>query len=91
MKMYIAGKWRDTQDKIKVLNPFDGSVVDTVPTAGPHEADQALESATRGARIMANLPAYERYRILMKAAALLRERQEDFAGLIALEAGKVLR
>ena len=91
MKMYIAGKWINTQDKIKVLNPFDGSVVDTVPTAGPHEVDQALESATRGARVMADLPAYERYRILMKAATLLRERQEDFAGLIALEAGKVLR
>ncbi len=91
MKMYIAGKWMDTQDKIKVLNPFDGSVVDTVSTAGPYEVDQALESATEGAKIMAALPAYERYRILMKGAALLRERQEDFAGLIALEAGKVLR
>ena len=91
MKMYIAGKWMDSQDTIEVLNPFDGSVVDTVPNGGPQEVDQALESATRGARTMADLPAYERYRILMKAAALLRERQEDFAGLIALEAGKILR
>ncbi len=61
MRMYIAGQWTEGQDTIEVLNPFDGSLVDTVPHAGPKEVDQALESATRGARIMAELPAYERY------------------------------
>jgi len=90
MRMYIAGQWTEGQDPIEVLNPFDGSLVDTVPHAGPKEVDQALESATRGARLMADLPAYERYSILMKTAGLLRENQEDFARLISLEAGKVL-
>ena len=47
MKMYIAGQWTETQDKIQVLNPFDGSLVDTVPSAGPQEVEQALESATK--------------------------------------------
>jgi glyceraldehyde-3-phosphate dehydrogenase (NADP+) len=89
--MYIAGRWLETNDKIEVLNPFDGSVVDTVPNAGPKEVELALASAARGAGVMAALPGYERYRILMNAAELLRERQEDFARLIALEAGKVLR
>ena len=90
MRMYIAGQWTEGQDTIEVLNPFDGSLVDTVPHAGPKEVDQALESATRGARLMAELPAYERYSILTKTAGLLRENQEDFARLISLEAGKVL-
>ena len=90
MRMYIAGQWTEGQDPIEVLNPFDGSLVDTVPHAGPKEVDQALESATRGARIMAELPAYVRYSILTKTAGLLRENQEDFARLISLEAGKVL-
>jgi glyceraldehyde-3-phosphate dehydrogenase (NADP+) len=52
--------------------------------------DQALESATRGARIMAELPAYERYSILTKTAGLLRENQEDLARLISKESGKAL-
>jgi glyceraldehyde-3-phosphate dehydrogenase (NADP+) len=90
MKMYIAGKWLDTADKIEVLNPFDGSAVDTVPDAGPQEVDQAIESATRGALIMAELPAFERHQILRKTAELLREHQEDFARLISLESGKAL-
>jgi glyceraldehyde-3-phosphate dehydrogenase (NADP+) len=88
--MYIAGQWTEAQDTIEVLNPFDGSLVDTVPHAGPKEVDQALESATRGARIMAELPAYERYSTLMKTAGLLRENQEDFARLISRESGKAL-
>ena len=90
MQMYIAGQWTEGQDTIEVLNPFDGSLVDTVPHAGPKEVDQALESATRGARIMAKLPAYERYSILTKTAGLLRENQEDFARLISKESGKAL-
>jgi len=91
MKMYIAGQWIETQDKIQVLNPFDGSLVDTVPSADPQEVELALASATRGADLMAEMPGYERYEILMKAAELLRERQEDFARLICRESGKVLR
>ena len=31
MKMYIAGRWIDTEEKSEVLNPFNGEVVDTVP------------------------------------------------------------
>ncbi len=91
MRMYIAGQWTEAQDTIEVLNPFDGSLVDTVPHASPKEVDQALESATRGARIMAELPAYERYGILTKTAGLLRENQEDCARLISKESGKALR
>ena len=71
MKMYIAGEWIDTEEKIEVLNPYNGEVVDTVPNAAPQEVEKALASATRGAQVMAELPAYQRFTILMKAAGLL--------------------
>ena len=29
MKMYIAGAWTNGQSSMDVLNPYDGSVVDT--------------------------------------------------------------
>jgi len=90
MKMYIAGEWIDTAEKIEVLNPYNGEVVDTVPSAAPQEVEKALESATRGAQVMAELPAYQRFSILMKAAGLLMERQEEFARLISQESGKAL-
>jgi len=90
MKMFIAGEWIDTAEKIEVFNPYNGEVVDTVPNASPQEVEKALESAARGAQVMAELPAYQRFSILMKAADLLMERQEEFARLISQESGKAL-
>lgn len=90
MRMYAAGEWIDKDRKIEVLNPYDGSVVDTVPRADLEDVDRALESAVRGAKVMAKLPGYDRYRILKKAAELLEARAEEFARTITLEEGKVL-
>lgn len=90
MKMFIAAEWLDTEEKIEVLNPYNEEVVDTVPNAAPQEVEKALESANKGAQIMADLPAYQRFSILMKAAGLLLERQEEFARLISQESGKAL-
>jgi glyceraldehyde-3-phosphate dehydrogenase (NADP+) len=90
MKMYVAGKWVDGAEAMNVTNPFDGSVIDTVPRAGAPEVDQALASAVRGAQAMVALPAYERYRILDKAARLMESRLEDLARTITLEEGKAI-
>jgi acyl-CoA reductase-like NAD-dependent aldehyde dehydrogenase len=90
MKMYVAGQWADKPKKIEVTNPFDGSVVDTVPQADKGDVDRALESATRGAKVMARLPGYERYKILKKAAEILEARVEEFGRTITLEEGKII-
>jgi glyceraldehyde-3-phosphate dehydrogenase (NADP+) len=90
MKMYIGGAWVDTSKKTEVLNPFDGSVVDVVPQAGPADVERAIASAVRGAAVMGELPAHERYRILHRAAELMEERLEDLGRTITLEEGKII-
>lgn len=90
MKMYIAGEWVDKDRKIDVVNPYDGSVIDTVPSADPEDVDAAIASAQRGAREMARLTAYERYKLLMRAVEIMEERKEDLARTITLEEGKVI-
>src|SRR5574337_590617 len=90
MRMYVAGQWVDTAKKIDVLNPYDGTVVDTVPCAESGDIEKAMESAVRGARTMARLPGYDRYRILKTAAELIEARSEEFARTITLEEGKSL-
>jgi len=90
MKMYIGAEWIMAADTIAVHNPFDGSLVDTVPSAGAAEVEAALASATRGAGVMAALTARERARVLHKTAQLLAARKEDFARLITRESGKVI-
>ena len=47
MKMYIGGQWVDKTDTIDVLNPFDGSVIDTIPKGDASDVDTAIASAER--------------------------------------------
>jgi glyceraldehyde-3-phosphate dehydrogenase (NADP+) len=90
MKMFIRGEWKDKSEKIDVRNPYDGSVVDTVPRGNASDVDEALRGAAEGAAIMQAMPALERSRILRRASELLLERQEEMARTISLEEGKVL-
>ena len=90
MKMHIGGQWVDKSEKIEVLHPFDGSVVDTIPRGDAADVELALATAERGAKVMASLTGYERYEILHKAAHLMEERNEDLARTITLEEGKII-
>jgi acyl-CoA reductase-like NAD-dependent aldehyde dehydrogenase len=90
MRMYVAGQWIDKPQTIPVENPYDRSVIDTVPRADRGDVERALESAVRGARVMAKLSGYDRHRILHKAAELIAARQEELGRLISTEEGKIL-
>ncbi|MBT4100269.1 MAG: aldehyde dehydrogenase family protein [Gemmatimonadetes bacterium] len=90
MKMFIGGEWTDRDDKLDVLNPFDGSVVDTVPKATPEDVARAVATAEQGAAIMRDMPAYERYQILHRASRIMEERLDDLGRTITLEEGKIL-
>jgi acyl-CoA reductase-like NAD-dependent aldehyde dehydrogenase len=90
MKMYVAGQWIAKPQTIDVLNPYDNSVIDTVPRADKADVDRALASAVRGAQVMARLPGYERWKILKKAAELIAARNEELGQLISTEEGKVI-
>ena len=90
MKMYINGKWTEGEQSTPVFNPYDQTVVDTVPRATAAEVAEAITSAERGAKVMAATTAYERYAILRRAADLMEERLEDLARTITLEEGKII-
>ncbi len=90
MRMFVAGEWLDRSEKISVLDPYNGNVIDTVPRARIEDVDRALAAALEGARIMRKLSGYERYLILSRAAELIELRSEDLARTITLEEGKVI-
>jgi len=90
MKMYVGTEWVDKRTVIPVINPYDGSQVDTVPKADGDDIERALATAVRGARAMRKLTGYDRYRILRKAADLMTQRSEDLARTITLEEGKII-
>jgi glyceraldehyde-3-phosphate dehydrogenase (NADP+) len=90
MKNFIAGSWIDKPKKIEVRNPFDNSVIDSVPKADAADLEKALAFAERGAKAMAKLSSYERWKILRKAADLMAERNEELGQVISQEEGKII-
>ena len=90
MKNFVAGEWIDKARKIEVRNPFDHSVIETVPKADPADLEKALKFAASGARVMAKLSSYERWKILRKAADLMAARNEELGQTISKEEGKVI-
>jgi acyl-CoA reductase-like NAD-dependent aldehyde dehydrogenase len=90
MKMFVAGQWVDRAQRSEVRNPYDGTVIDTVPKATPADVEHALAGAVEGARLMRRMAGYERYKILNRASRLMAERQEKLGRLISTEEGKIL-
>src|SRR5262245_1852342 len=90
MRIFYAGQWRDRDQKIEVRNPYDGSVVDTVPQATVTDVDAAIAAAVEGAAVMRKLPPYERFQILRRAADAMFARKDELGRLISLEEGKTL-
>ncbi|HEY3473402.1 MAG TPA: aldehyde dehydrogenase family protein [Anaerolineales bacterium] len=90
-KLLINGEWKGDGDSLEVKNKYDGSIVGVLPTASRDDLDRAIDAAERAEDTMADLPAYKRAEILLKTAALLRERFDDMAKTIAAEAGKALK
>ncbi|MCK5651360.1 MAG: aldehyde dehydrogenase family protein, partial [Gemmatimonadetes bacterium] len=91
MKMLINGEWVDRPDKIDVLDPFSGEVVDTVPRGTADDAEIAVTGALEGFQVSRGLSTGERAAILRRTAAIVEERQEEFALLIAREGSKTIR
>jgi acyl-CoA reductase-like NAD-dependent aldehyde dehydrogenase len=84
MKMHVGTGWIDKPESINVINPFDGSVVDTVPKSDLKDVETAIATARHGAKIMAQLTAYDRYRLLSGRRAFGRTVgrvcPDDYAG-----------
>ncbi len=90
MRMYVAGQWIDKPQTIPVENPYDRSVIDTIPRADRGDVERALESAARGAKVMAKLSGYDRSKVLHKAAQIMAARQEELGRTISTEEGKII-
>ncbi|OOO27761.1 aldehyde dehydrogenase [Agrobacterium salinitolerans] len=77
-------------DEIVVRNPFNGSVVGTVPSSDASCVSSLIDRAHRGAQAAKALPRHKRAAILERAAACIEAAHEEFALLIVNEAGKTI-
>lgn len=88
--LFINGKWVETNEKIDVLDKYDGKVYSQVSKADKKEVDEAIKSAQNAFRKNEMSP-YDRYKILLKVSELLQARKEELAKGITAEAGKPIK
>ncbi|MEM1363636.1 MAG: NAD-dependent succinate-semialdehyde dehydrogenase [Pseudomonadota bacterium] len=90
LNLFIGGEWRGTGSDMPVLNPATEEEIGRLPRASTHDLDDALEAAVKGFRIWSRTAPRARADMILQAASLLRERQEEIAQAVTLEHGKPL-
>ncbi len=90
--LYTDGAWKPAVSgkTLEVLNPATGDPIGTVAHAEKADLDIALAAAQRGFETWRKVSAHERYRLMRKAADILRGRINDVAATMTMEQGKPL-
>ncbi|RTQ96575.1 aldehyde dehydrogenase family protein [Lysinibacillus telephonicus] len=89
-ELWINGKWVDTKDSYTLTSPFSGEVIAKVARASIQDVEHAVEGAHKAFLSFKKTTAYERAEILYKVVEIMRGRKNEFARILALEAGKPL-
>jgi len=91
--LYIHGKHSEATSGLQFqsLNPATGEVLAIVDQTAEQDVNDAIASAKRGFAIWSQMSATERSRILLKAVALLREKNDELAALEVLDTGKPIQ
>ncbi|MFC5386177.1 NAD-dependent succinate-semialdehyde dehydrogenase [Aquamicrobium segne] len=91
-RLYIGGNWCDATGAktLDVYNPATGEAIGKVAHAVHADLEKAVEAVVSGFHIWSATSAFERYQIMRRAAALLRDRLESIARLLTTDEGKPL-
>ncbi|HLN10807.1 MAG TPA: NAD-dependent succinate-semialdehyde dehydrogenase [Xanthobacteraceae bacterium] len=92
VSLFIDGGWSKGSGgrTIPVLNPATAEEIGTVAHAETADLERAVEAADKAFRIWRKVSAFDRYKMMRKAAELLRSRADDIARIVTTEQGKPL-
>ncbi|MEC7547410.1 MAG: aldehyde dehydrogenase family protein [Pseudomonadota bacterium] len=85
---YLAGEAVYANTDLKVTDKFSGEVAYEVPLATPDVLDEAIAAAEGAAEAMRKMTVYERQAVLEHCVARFRERADELAEALCIEAGK---
>ena len=90
--LFIDGTWCAAASgrTMPVMNPATGKQIGTLAHAERADLDRALEAARKGFAVWRKISAFERSKMMRKAANLMRERVDMIATLMTMEQGKTL-
>ncbi len=92
VNLFIDGAWSPAAsgNTIPVVNPATGDTIGSVAHAERADLDRALEAAEKGFRTWSKVSAFDRSKLMRRAADLLRERADQIGRLMTMEQGKPL-
>src|ERR1700683_4605561 len=90
LELFIDGQWLNGDGRAgeEVINPATEKPLARLPHASTADLDRALEAAKKGFAVWRATSAYERAKIMRKAADLIRERHEAISKILTQEEGK---
>lgn len=80
-----------SEEHFTTYNPANGEPLANIKQANQSDMEAAIESAKRGFEVWSAMTAIERSRILNKAVAILRERNDELAVLEVADTGKPIQ
>ena len=88
--LYIGGRYVTGQQEkfFETINPATGACLARIQSASQQDVDRAVVSAREGFLQWSQKTGTERGQVLMRAAALLRERNDELAALEVADTGK---
>mgnify|MGYP000491652334 CR=1 FL=1 len=91
--LYIGGRYVEATsgETFTTINPATGETICQLQVASLDDLDRAVESARAGFKVWSRMTGTERGRILLKAVALLRERNQELAELEVMDTGKPIQ
>ena len=89
---FIDGEWvdADSSETVNVVNPANGEVIGTMPSAGATETRRAIEAADAAWPAWRKYTAKERSAVIRAWHDLILANADDLAMLMTLEQGKPL-
>jgi len=89
--LYLNNKAVQPNTDLAVTDKFTGKVAFRTALATPDVIDEAIDGAVRAAEPMARLASFEKRDVLLHCVARFRERFDELAYALCVEAGKPIR
>ncbi len=90
--LFLNGEWTEAaaKESLEIINPATEEVIGKVSHARKEDLDIALNAAESAFNSWKNVSAYERSKILRKAADIVRSKADKISILMTMEQGKPL-
>ncbi len=89
--LYLANEAKQPNADLEVTDKYSGEVAFRVALADAATIDAGIAAAAEAAEPMAQMPSYERQEVLNHCVARFRERFDELAFALCVEAGKPIK